>query len=63
MYKRQGEFWSIPLPNNQYACGVVLDVPNKEENKRLFIAGLLKWTHSEEPNPSNLLNRKIAGAY
>ena len=54
-----GEFWPIQLSNNQYACGVVLGIPNKEKNRVVFIAGLTNWINSEEPNEYNLNDKKI----
>ncbi len=45
-----GEFWAIKLSNGKYACGIVLDLPNKNESKKEFFAGLLDWKGDNKPN-------------
>lgn len=52
-----GEFWSIPLRDGRFACGVVLGVPRGPDgelpvvNTRAFLGGLLAWTGDEPPTP------------
>jgi hypothetical protein len=38
------QFWSIPLPGNYYACGIVLQFKkqNGRRDSRIFLAGLLE---------------------
>ena len=50
-----GEFWTIQLPNNQFGCGIVLDIPNKDDSRVIFTAGLIDWInemkHSNNGDP------------
>jgi hypothetical protein len=60
-----GFFWPIKLSNGNYACGIILDVP---EDKKLYgtksiYVGLLDWTSKIKPTGQSLeLNRlKLVG--
>jgi hypothetical protein len=45
-----GQFWSIKLENGEYACGLVLSVPPREnrDTKTVFV-GLLSWHGKTKP--------------
>ncbi len=49
-----GEFWSIPLPNGEFGCGVIIEIPDKNEKRMRFTAGLLNWIGNQAPTESIL---------
>jgi hypothetical protein len=55
-----GDFWSIPLHGNKYACGRVLqlleDNSKWPRKNRIFLAGLMDWVGDRPPT-----NESIAG--
>jgi Immunity protein 26 len=55
-----GEFWAIKLSNGKYGCGVILDLPSKEDkNTKGFFIGLLNWVSPEKPSPLDLETTEI----
>ena len=56
---RRGQYWSVPLSNHKYACGVVLHLLRKNDGKidgRLFHAGLLDWVGELPPTVNDIEN-------
>ncbi|MCE2570054.1 Imm26 family immunity protein [Motilimonas eburnea] len=50
-YLKRGQFWSVPLENGKYCCGVVvgkLSTLDKVDS-RMFIAALLDWVGDTPP--------------
>ncbi len=47
----QGQFWTVPLENGGFGCGVVLaKVTNQGKlDTRMFLAGLLNWFDDAQP--------------
>jgi hypothetical protein len=61
-----GDFWSIPLSNGSYACGMVLQkAPNGTPGARVRFCGvLLDWNGRATPDAPDVANRRIlAQAY
>ena len=58
---RPGQFWSIPLSNNRFACGRVLQVARAHgrNDTRMFLAGLMDWTGDAPPEEKDLVGRAI----
>ncbi|NIB41720.1 hypothetical protein HBA55_19095 [Pseudomaricurvus alkylphenolicus] len=56
----QGQFWAVPLDNG-YGCGVVLaKLSNQGKiDTRLFLAGLLDWSGTDEPTLSSIENAVV----
>lgn len=54
-----GEFWAIKLPNNKYACGIVLDIPDKEKQRVRFLAGLIDWLGLKPPSNKTFQDNKV----
>jgi len=54
-----GEFWSIALSNGTFACGIILDIPNREKNRVLFLAGLTNWLGQSPPTEKDLIHSKL----
>jgi hypothetical protein len=57
-----GQFWAVPLPSGQYACGRVLQlggsaVPIKT---RAFFGGLQDWIGDSPPTISSIAGTRIA---
>lgn len=50
-YLKPGQYWSIPLSNGNYACGVVLAklTTNDKVENRTFYAALLDWSSNKPP--------------
>ncbi|UPM56096.1 Imm26 family immunity protein [Gottfriedia acidiceleris] len=51
-----GQFWAIPLKNNKFACGRVIEV--SKEDKRGFLAGLMDWVGDEPPTSESIAGKK-----
>ena len=54
-YLEAGQFWAIPLTDGRFGCGRVLDVPREPDpnilvGRRAFLAGLMDWVGTAEPN-------------
>jgi hypothetical protein len=59
---KQGQFWSIPLKNGNYACGIVLSLvleDNGKRNSRTFLAGLLDWKADSAPSSESIRNSAV----
>ena len=55
-YLERGQYWSIPLSNGKYCCGVVLHLLlhlGKKE-QRSFHAGLLSWDGEGPPTKEDI---------
>ncbi|GHA09468.1 hypothetical protein GCM10008090_19360 [Arenicella chitinivorans] len=52
-YLEPGHFWSIPLSNGRFACGVVVSkLVDMHENKlstKSFLAALIDWSGNQPP--------------
>ena len=61
-YLKPGHFWSIPIGDNRFGCGVVLALHLNREGKRetrSFLAGLLDWNGDAPPTASHITNREV----
>lgn len=59
---KPGHFWSIPIDDNRFGCGVVLALHLNREGKRetrSFLAGLLDWNGNAPPTASQIENRDV----
>ncbi|MCB1664119.1 MAG: hypothetical protein H7A02_01160 [Pseudomonadales bacterium] len=52
----QGQFWSVPIGDGRFSCGVVLALVEKSGKKdpRIFLAGLLDWVGPLPPSAEEL---------
>ena len=61
-----GDFWSIPLNGDRFACGRVIGEcpPRWKSGQRLFFAGLLDWVSDVPPTSDAIADAKtlIQGA-
>ena len=53
---RPGQFWAVPLSNDKFACGRVLQIGTAEipTKTRGFFGGLQDWIGASPPNPGPL---------
>ncbi|TLD70536.1 hypothetical protein FEM03_12485 [Phragmitibacter flavus] len=61
-YLKPGHFWSIPIDDDRFGCGVVLALHLNREGKRetrSFLAGLLDWNGDAPPRASEIENREV----
>lgn len=58
---KAGQYWTFPLKNGGFACGVVVARRSKDGkmDSRLFLAGLLDWRGDHAPSPTELEGRTI----
>jgi hypothetical protein len=59
---KPGHFWSIPIDEGRFGCGVVLSLHLNREGKkqtRSFLAGLLDWTGDAPPSASQIEIREV----
>lgn len=55
-YLIPGQFWGIPLDNEKFACGRVIEIePN---NRTGFLAGLMDWIGDKPPTEEDLKDCK-----
>jgi len=56
-----GDFWSIPLSNGSYGCGLVLQLapPGSPGVRVSFCGALLDWNGHAVPDPTVLANRTV----
>jgi hypothetical protein len=56
-----GQYWSIPISNGRFACGVVLQLRfiDGKRDSRNFLASLLNWNGDSEPNDKSIAGAKI----
>lgn len=56
-----GDFWSVPLSDGSYGCGLVLQkAPDGTPRSRVsFCGGLLDWNGCTAPAPTDLANSKV----
>ncbi len=56
-----GDFWSIPLKNGSFGCGVVIEhLPNDKLGAKVgFLGGLLHWQGQYPPQVHDLSNSKF----
>jgi hypothetical protein len=52
-----GQFWPIRLPDDEFGCGMVLDVVSG--SRRAFLAGLIDWHGPREPLHTEIEGRSI----
>jgi hypothetical protein len=59
-----GDFWSIPLAGERYACGRVLAAAHASHpgSTRLFLAGLLEWLGEMPPTAESIAGRGVLAA-
>ncbi len=61
-YIEPGHYWSIPLSNGKYACGVVVskltDIHENKVETRLFLAALIDWSGDQPPIDENIKESK-----
>jgi hypothetical protein len=52
----QGQFWSVPIGDGRFSCGVVLAVVvnSGKKDSRIFLAGLLDWVGDFPPSAEKL---------
>ena len=59
-YIEPGQFWSIPLSNGKYACGVVIsklaDLHEGKVETRSFLAALIDWSGDQPPTGKDIEN-------
>jgi hypothetical protein len=60
-HMRVGQFWSIPLRSEHFACGRVLQVRDLggKQDSRLFLAGLLDWIGTAEPTCESIAGARL----
>jgi hypothetical protein len=60
-YLEPGHYWSIPLSNDEFTCGVVLQLilRNGKKDSRLFICGLMNWSGPNLPVEEELKNCEV----
>jgi hypothetical protein len=61
-YLAPGHFWSIPIDDHLYGCGVVLAMRTNREGKRdsrMFLAGLLDWIGQTTPNEECIKDKRV----
>lgn len=60
-YMKAGQFWPIPLSNGRFACGRVLQIAREhgQSSTKMFLAGLMDWSGSEEPVSNDLEGIRI----
>ena len=60
-FLEQGQFWSIPLRDGSFSCGVVISLvaTSGKIDKRLFLAGLLNWHSKLPPIALDLTDRAV----
>jgi hypothetical protein len=59
---KPGHFWSIPIDEGRFGCGVVLSMHLNRDGKlqtRSFLAGLLDWTGDTPPSASQIEKREV----
>src|SRR5579862_1093622 len=58
---KPGFFWPIKLSNGNYACGIILDVPNDKKlyGTRMIYVGLLNWNSKMKPTAQSLEQYKL----
>jgi hypothetical protein len=56
-----GQFWSIPLGKDRFACGRVLQLKMTREKRdpRLFLAGLMDWVSTMPPTGDLLSGHRL----
>ncbi|WP_394662622.1 hypothetical protein [uncultured Sphingomonas sp.] len=56
-----GDFWSIPLSDGSYGCGLVLQLapPGTPGVRVSFCGALLDWNGRTDPDPAILTNRTV----
>ncbi|KOS66396.1 hypothetical protein AEA09_16735 [Lysinibacillus contaminans] len=54
------QFWAIPLPNGNFACGRVVQVTGKYSAvpTKTFLAGLMDWSDSVPPTLESIAGTK-----
>ncbi len=62
-YLEPGQFWSIPLSNGHYACGIVeaklADMHDGRIRAKTFLGALIDWHGEEPPNTESIRDRPI----
>jgi len=54
-----GEYWPIKLENQLFAYGVVLKVPDYNDARKMFLAGLINWIGTTNPSEENFDNKPV----
>jgi hypothetical protein len=57
-----GDFWGIPIAPGKYAAGRIIELPWQHESnndRRMFLAGLMDWCGRASPTSDDLENRKV----
>ena len=58
---KPGQFWPIRLSDGRFACGRVLQIARDhgEASTKMFLAGLMDWASTVEPNSGDLAGSQI----
>jgi hypothetical protein len=61
-YMTPGQYWSIPISNDRFGCGIVLSLIDRigTVDGRMFLAGLIEWIGDSAPVPMEIANRPIS---
>lgn len=57
-----GQFWGIKLSNGKYACGRVVQIPEKNDlsfSTKVFLAGLMDWVGTNPPTAESIAGGRI----
>ncbi len=62
-YIEPGHFWSIPLSNGNYACGVIVaklsGIHDNKVSTRTFPGALIDWSGDQPPTEDDIRNSEI----
>lgn len=56
---RAGQFWAVPLSDDRFACGRVMDPTSRIAPRVMFGAGLMDWVGDAAPTEDDLVRRPV----